>query len=63
VRRACVVVALMASGALLTPVVAAAQSTAEVPRTAWGVPDLGGTWDFAPSRRWNVRSSMATGSF
>ena len=46
VRRACVVVALMVSGTLLTPVVAAAQSTAEVPRTAWGDPDLGGTWDF-----------------
>ena len=30
--------------AVLAPAVAAAQS--EVPRTAWGAPDLGGVWDF-----------------
>ena len=25
---------------------AAAQSSAEVPRTVWGDPDLGGVWDY-----------------
>ena len=45
-QRYCVV-GLIAALAL-TPVVAVAQSTSEtdVPRTAWGAPDLGGTWDF-----------------
>ena len=46
VRRACLAVALMISGTLLTPLVAAAQSAAGVPRTAWGDPDQGDTWDF-----------------
>ena len=40
------IAALIAVG-MLTPAIAAAQSTtAGPPRTAWGDPDLGGVWDF-----------------
>ena len=32
---------------VLTPVVAAAQSSPDIPRTAWGDPDIGGVWDYS----------------
>ncbi len=32
---------------VLTPIVAAAQSSSDIPRTAWGDPDLGGVWDYS----------------
>ena len=38
----CTVIALLA----LAPAGAAAQDTAETPRTPWGAPDLQGVWDF-----------------
>ena len=37
--------AVAATGVLLVPLAAGAQ-TAETPRTAWGAPDLQGVWDF-----------------
>ena len=44
-RRYLVAVLTAVAVAVLVPAVAAAQS-AEVPRTAWGAPDIGGVWDF-----------------
>ncbi len=38
---------VMIAALALTPVLAAAQSGADIPRTAWGDPDLGGVWDYA----------------
>ena len=41
-------VAALVAALALTPLVSEAQSTSttDAPRTAWGDPDLGGTWDF-----------------
>ena len=44
-RGARAVVAMMAAGVLAVPAVGLAQS-GDVPRTAWGAPDLQGVWDF-----------------
>ena len=38
---------VMIAALALTPVVAAAQSSAAIPRTAWGDPDIGGVWDYS----------------
>ena len=40
-------VAILIAVGVLVPVGAAAQSSAEVPRTAWGDPDLGGVYDYS----------------
>ena len=40
-------VAALVAALALTPIVAAAQSSADIPRTAWGDPDIGGVWDYA----------------
>ena len=41
------VLAALAAVLVLTPVVAAAQSSPDIPRTAWGDPDIGGVWDYS----------------
>ena len=38
---------VMIAALALTPVIATAQSSADIPRTAWGDPDIGGVWDYA----------------
>ncbi len=39
--------AVLVAALALTPFAAAAQSSADIPRTAWGDPDIGGVWDYA----------------
>ena len=39
--------AVLVAALALTPFVAAAQSSADTPRTAWGDPDIGGVWDYS----------------
>ncbi len=39
--------AAFAAALVLTPMVATAQPSSDVPRTPWGDPDLGGVYDYS----------------
>jgi hypothetical protein len=41
------VFAALVAALALTPVLADAQSSGDIPRTAWGDPDIGGVWDYS----------------
>ena len=64
-RQGCVALVTVVAVVMLLPVAAASQTStnSETPRTAWGAPDLNGTWSYASLTPLQRPASMADKEF